>query len=82
MKNKQTAIEGLVEQLTAIGYLDIPQGYNAVTEIISQAKEIEKQQIVEAVNTFSLTGSNEVKAVLKKYNISNSGEQYYNETFK
>ena len=39
-----TAIEWLIEQLTAIGQLEIPQGSNAVTSIITQAKEMEKQQ--------------------------------------
>ena len=43
-RNKMTAIEWLIEQLTAIGQLEIPQGSNAVTSLITQAKEMEKQQ--------------------------------------
>ena len=43
-----TAVEWLVDQLTSIGVLEIPQGSNAVTLIIEQAKEMEKEQIIEA----------------------------------
>lgn len=39
---KQTAVELLIEQLTAIGQLEIPKGSNAVTLIIEQAKAMEK----------------------------------------
>jgi len=41
----KTAVEWLVEHLTAIGHLEIPQGSNIVTAIISEAKEMEKEQI-------------------------------------
>jgi polyhydroxyalkanoate synthesis regulator phasin len=39
-----TAVEKLIDQLTSIGVLEIPQGSNAVTSIIEQAKEMEKQR--------------------------------------
>jgi hypothetical protein len=39
-----TAVEQLIYQLTSIGVLEIPQGSNAVTSIIEQAKEMEKEQ--------------------------------------
>ena len=39
-----TAVEELIDQLTSIGALEIPQGSNVVTYIIKQAKEIEKEQ--------------------------------------
>ena len=42
---KQTAVQWLVEQLTSIGQLEIPKGSNVVTEIIKQAKEMEKEQM-------------------------------------
>jgi hypothetical protein len=71
-----TAVEWLVDQLTSIGVLEIPQGSNAVTLIIEQAKKMEKQQIIDA-------HGNQTK---KSGGISNAtyiltGEQYYNETF-
>ena len=40
--NNMTAVECLVDQLTSIGVLEIPQGSNAVTLIIEQAKEMEQ----------------------------------------
>ena len=39
-----TEVEKLIEQLTSIGVLEIPKGSNAVTYIIEQAKEMEKEQ--------------------------------------
>lgn len=48
---KQTAVEWLIEHLTAIGHLEIPQGSNIVTAIISEAKAMEKKQLFLAANT-------------------------------
>ena len=42
-----TAVEELVEQLTSVGALEIPQGSNAVTSIIAQAKEMEKENLID-----------------------------------
>ena len=42
-QNKMTAVEQLIDQLTSVGVLEIPQGSNAITYIIEQAKEMEKQ---------------------------------------
>ena len=39
-----TAVEQLIDQLTSVGVLEIPQGSNVVTYIIKQAKEMEKEQ--------------------------------------
>ena len=44
----QTAVHFLIEQLTAIGQLEIPEGSNVVTSIIQQANEIFEGQIVDA----------------------------------
>ena len=66
MKNKtMTAVEWLLEELNDNGfsYLDL------ATDIIEQAKEMEKEQIIEAHGA-------------KQYHKTVSGEQYYNETFK
>lgn len=65
MASKQTAVEWLVEQLeqhhTSI---DIKN-----TVVFQQAKELEKQQIIETYNEGALDGLQ-------------LGEQYYNHVFK
>jgi hypothetical protein len=68
---KQTAVEWLFEQL------DIVQGYENAIKIRDQAKEMEKQQIVD----FFIKGQNTYPSehVLDNQQIA---EQYYNETFK
>ena len=68
-----TAVEQLIDQLTSIGVLEIPQGSNVVTSIIEQAKEMEKKQIKDAY----YKGGDD----LTKMNFIES-EQYYKETFK
>jgi hypothetical protein len=57
---KQTAVEWLVEKLTETPYIDDFWGQ------VKKAKEMEKQQIIDAYNN----GDNR------------SAELYYNETFK
>jgi hypothetical protein len=59
-----TAVEWLFEQL------DISQGYESAIEILQQAKEMEKQQIIDAW----IATDNELQRM--------AAEQYYNETFK
>lgn len=70
---KQTAVQWLIEQWPILES-QIPE------RILEQAKEMEKQQIVDAiVNT--IVGSNE--AYDKVYpELIYVSEQYYNETFK
>jgi hypothetical protein len=62
MKKKQTAVEWLI---------DFFEDYYALlpVDIIEQAKAMEKEQIVNAVDGFPLQNRNL------------DGEQYYNETF-
>ena len=48
--SKQTAVEWLIEQLTATGQLKIAKGSNAVTSIIEQAKAMEKEQMNKNTN--------------------------------
>ena len=62
---KQTAVEWLVEQLDGERHLT----ENEIKRVIEQAKEMEKEQIVNAYNDCEWTGDHE------------DGEQYYNETF-
>ena len=65
--NKQTAVEWLFEQL----YLS--QGYGNTIEMLEQAKEMEKEQIIDAY----IEASPRLQDITKE-----SAEQYYNETFK
>lgn len=69
---KQTAVEWLVEQL---------ESHNGVTRtefenVIQQAKEMEKHQIIEAF----WNGDN--TDCLSEQNAKEFAEQYYNETYK
>lgn len=71
----QTAVEWLVDQLKStrnkyMGFKNIDIDYQ---EIIKQAKEMEKKQIIWA-HGIQMKGVNNHKCV--------TGEQYYNETFK
>jgi hypothetical protein len=61
---KQTALEWLIEELQKADY--IPKDSIIMDYVINEAKEMEKQQIIEAYDKISM----------------NTAEQYYNETFK
>jgi hypothetical protein len=64
-KMKQTAVEWFAEITAQLGYVS--------TDVLEQAKEIEKQQIIKAV--FDSMGTN------LDPNMGRA-EQYYNETYK
>jgi hypothetical protein len=64
---KQTAVEWLIEQIRNEKYIEDVD--------FEQAKEMEKQQIIDACNL----QRNDYKG-MPTYN--KSGEQYYNETYK
>ena len=67
MEKKQTAVEWLVNQLDKNFILDqILNNDYTVDTLIGQAKEMEKQQIIEAAERWKGT---------------NFAEQYYNETY-
>jgi hypothetical protein len=74
---KQTAVEWLVEQLLKKSNI---QHINGFDDLVKQAKQMEKEQIIDAYEQGSEDGywhpengySNEFE----------SAEQYYNETFK
>jgi Ni,Fe-hydrogenase maturation factor len=76
---EQTAVEWLVDYLKNIKELPfIRQNLNMneqniLDDIIEQAKEMEKQQIIDAINFGDERG---------KITTYKSSEQYYNETFK
>jgi hypothetical protein len=63
---KQTAVEWLIDELTDNG-IDLYLAY----EIIEQAKELEKQQIIDAY----------IEGYSSNLNAGDS-EKYYNETYK
>jgi hypothetical protein len=63
---KQTAVEWLKQNLPSL-FVDDSGHY---AELFEQAKEIEKQQIIDAVNSQRQLGWDE------------KGEQYYNKTYK
>jgi hypothetical protein len=65
-----TAVEWFYDQIENQG--------KCIYEVIEQAKEMEKEQIVES---FSL-GIISHHDAFKNQNKWNNGEQYYNETFK
>ena len=60
---KQTAVEWLINKLDGENHLSI----NEINRVVEQAKEMEKEQIIEA-------NENKMPFI--------SGEEYYNETFK
>jgi hypothetical protein len=76
---KQTAVEWYAAQAMQLeiqrgkGIISISQMLNELSNIFQQAKEMEKQQIVNAWFGGYLNG--EIRSELKS-------EQYYNETFK
>ena len=71
MQTKQTAVEWLSEQFDSIVEL-YPSQFERVNRAIDQAKEMEKQQIMDA--------HIESGARLEDISIE-SAEQYYNETY-
>jgi hypothetical protein len=73
---KQTAVEWLDEQLQIMdsksynNIIEIEMGRDNYRDIIEQAKQMEKEQIINAYNDCEWTGDHE------------DGEQYYNETYE
>jgi hypothetical protein len=69
---KQTAVEWLIEELfKKIDYTQVPQ------KLIDQAKQMEKEQIMKAVDR----GFDEGCKFPEDISLNNA-EQYYNETYK
>jgi hypothetical protein len=70
---KQTAVEWLVEQFEQV---NTPRKWK---EIIEQAKEMEKQQIIDAYGT----AEDNCEWLIEEHKWQRfHSEQYYNETFK
>jgi hypothetical protein len=69
---KQTAVEWLQKQLECFGNKhELQMSWATVDELLEQAKEMEKEKIIEAY--YYDPNCDEIK---------DDGEQYYNETFK
>jgi hypothetical protein len=66
---KKTAVTQLIEQLTAVGALEIPEGTNYISMIIADAKEAEEEETID----FAWQYSDWTKEELRKE---------FNETFK
>ncbi len=66
---KQTAVDWLEYNLKDnLGKIVINQNWKLLEDLIKQAKQMEKEQIVDAFNSYPI--------------IVMDAEQYYNETFK
>lgn len=77
---EKTAVEWLVEQIRNNKFVTALEQIEA----IDQAKEMEKQQIIEARNDMQkkcINLANKINPFLFEFNESDA-EQYYNETFK
>ena len=70
---KQTAVEWLLEQITE-EFAKTPSKITFNPSLIKQAKEMEKQQIIEAIQ--------DTEVFIRGYYNEGAAEQYYNETFK
>ena len=74
--SKQTAVEWLVKELNKmIDFIPMDK-WNEIRDIVQQAKEMEKEQIIDAFGV----GCHVESTRLIHYN--DMAEQYYNETFK
>ena len=75
MNNKETAVQYLEELLKVILYYLDEDELERIQEVIDEAKEIEKQQVIEAVDETNRKWRSKNAEVLL------SGEQYYNEKY-
>ena len=76
---KQTAVEWFVDQLSSYTTTDgnIISHHQNITHLFEQAKEMEKEQIIDAYENGLYDGDGRNRS---HYNMN--AEQYYNETFK
>lgn len=76
MKNKLTAVEYLWRVLLENGFEDLED----VSGFYFQAKEIEKEQIIDGITQYEIRHRN-VFSENGILNVVNKAEKYYNETF-
>ena len=72
MENKQTAVEWMAEKVGHNSLMSLAEYY----EILEQAKEMEKEQIIDAYENGLYDGGE------NKSHYNMDAEQYYNDTFK
>jgi hypothetical protein len=73
----KTAVEWLIEEMFKQGYLnDKPLTIKNIERFVNQAKEMEKEQIIQARTTAPIIPTIDMIDYVKE------SEQYYNETFK
>jgi hypothetical protein len=79
---KQTAVEWLISQILAASINKETQEMHITLSkcVFEQAKEMEKEQIIEAHGNKQKTRSNPNSIVT--YGFTYTGEMYYNEIFK
>ena len=76
-EQKQTAVEWLLDQLECFGNKhELTVSWTTVDELVEQAKEMEKQQIMESYKDSTCQFS-----VDSRIDCPKSAEQYFNETF-
>ena len=76
IKQKQTAVEWLVDQLECFGNKhELTVSWTTVDELVEQAKAMHKEEII---NSFGVGCHLESKRLVGYHDIA---EQYYNETF-
>jgi len=76
MENKQTAVEWLVKMLYSPVCVGFIQGRRQIPhDIIEQAKQIEKEQMIEFANSFY------DDCVMEGGSLQQSAEEHYNETY-
>jgi hypothetical protein len=82
---QQTAVEILVDSLIELGYLHSNEFGQSlkVTEVIKQAKEMEKEQIMDTFNQGYREAELNLNEIVNKGDISKfyDAQNYYNETF-
>jgi hypothetical protein len=75
----KTAVEWLEEHIKKVSWID--KKLSERMDIIQQAKEMEKEQIMEAYMKAKLECIDTFGLNVMKHKIINDTEQYYNETF-
>jgi len=75
--SKQTAVEWLIDHWKKLQSEGEKMSWNQIIQITALSKEIEKEQIIDAVNVGFEEGSKFPEDIKL-----NNAEQYYNETFK
>jgi hypothetical protein len=82
MNNKQTAVDWLVKQLSERGYIQAPSfGHSIIDKAIEQAKEMEKQQIMQSYSDGLGNGIAVGKEECSFESVCDE-EQYYKETYE